>query len=93
MHKNIDLSSGKNGMITSAKGKLVIVDNQYLHVELEDGRIILTPMAWYKELLNASLKQLGNYRFICDGTGIEWPDLDYHLSIEGMLVNQMKKAA
>ncbi|WP_374235331.1 MULTISPECIES: DUF2442 domain-containing protein [unclassified Thiocapsa] len=27
----------------------------------------------------------GNYSFICRGTGIEWPDLDYHLSIESML--------
>ena len=31
------------------KGKTVHFDDRYLHVELEDGRIILTPMSWYKD--------------------------------------------
>jgi hypothetical protein len=30
-----------------AKGKSVHFDDRYLHVELEDGRVILTPMSWY----------------------------------------------
>lgn len=77
----------------SAKGKSVRFDDQYLHVELEDGRIILTPMMWYRELQEASIRQLTNYRFICGNTGIEWPDLDYHLNIESMLVSQLKKVA
>ena len=38
------------------KGKSVHFDDWYLHVELEDGRIILTPMSWYKELQEASFK-------------------------------------
>ncbi|MCC7220518.1 MAG: DUF2442 domain-containing protein, partial [Candidatus Contendobacter sp.] len=46
-----------------------------------------------KELQNASLLQLKNYEFICQGTGIEWPDLDYHLSIESMLLSQIQKKA
>ena len=40
------------------KGKEVHFDDRYLHVELEDGRIILTPMSWYKELPAATFKQL-----------------------------------
>jgi hypothetical protein len=64
-----------------------------LHVELEDGRVILTPMLWYKELQEASLKQLANYRFICKGCGIEWPELDYQLSIESMLMADSKQHA
>jgi len=73
-------------MTTSIKGKSVRFDDRYLHVELADGRIISTPMLWYKELQNATYKQLSNYQFICGSTGIEWPELDYHLSIESMLV-------
>lgn len=80
-------------MSISIKGKSVHVDDRYLHVELEDGRIISTPMAWYKELQEATLKQLANYQFICQETGIEWIDLDYHLSIEGMLLSQAKQIA
>lgn len=70
--------------MSSLKGKAVHFDERYLHVELIDGRIISTPMHWYPDLQHASLKQLMNFRFICRGTGIEWPDLDYHLSIEAM---------
>ncbi|HAE41154.1 MAG TPA: DUF2442 domain-containing protein [Candidatus Riflebacteria bacterium] len=80
-------------MNTSAKGKQVGFDGRYLRVELEDGRVILTPISWYGELMTASLQQLRNYRFICNKTGIEWPELDYHLNIESMLVSQVEKAA
>lgn len=37
------------------------------------------------ELENASIKTLGEYRIICDGTGIEWEALYYQLSVESML--------
>jgi hypothetical protein len=75
------------------KGKSVHFDDRYLHVELEDGRVILTPMSWYKELQTATFKQLSDYQFICQGTGIEWSALDYHLSIESMLLSQSKQEA
>ena len=80
-------------MNISIKGKSVHFDDRYLHVELEDGRVILTPMSWYKELQTATFKQLSDYQFICQGTGIEWAALDYHLSIESMLLSQSKQEA
>ncbi len=80
-------------MNTSISGKSVTFDNRYIHVELVDGRIISTPLSWYPELLNASVNELGQYRFICQGTGIEWEALDYHLSIESMLIGQRHQAA
>ena len=67
------------------KGKEVHFDDEYLHVKLEDGRIISTPIEWYKPLKNASISELKNYKFICMGTGIEWESIDYHLNIESML--------
>ena len=79
--------------MSSLKGKIVRVDERYLHVELKDGRIISTPMSWYPELQRATLTQLANYRFICRGTGIEWPELDYHLSIEAMFAESRQEKA
>ncbi|OQW99876.1 MAG: hypothetical protein BWK73_49665 [Thiothrix lacustris] len=73
-------------MNTLIKGKAVHLNDQYLTVELDDGRVISTPMNWYKELQAASFTQLKNYQFICQRTGIEWAELDYQLSIESMLV-------
>jgi len=80
-------------MNTLVKGKSVHFDDRYLHVELEDGRLISTPMSWYKELQEASVKEVSNYIFICQETGIEWPGLDYHLSIESMLNLQVQQRA
>jgi hypothetical protein len=86
------MNSRTNGM-SSLKGKAVHFDERYLHIELEDGRIISTPIAWYPELQQATLNQISHYHFICRGTGIEWPDLDYHLSIESMFVESRETKA
>ena len=74
-------------MTTLISGKDVRLDSQYLHVELADGRIISTPLSWYRELQAADDAQRAQHQFICGGTGIEWPQLDYQLSIESMLVS------
>jgi len=79
-----------NGLI---KGTEVHFDEEYLHVKLEDNRIISTPLEWYEPLKNASISQLKNYKLICLNTGIEWEDIDYHLNIENMLEGSLKKVA
>lgn len=66
-------------------GKAVHIDDQFLHVDLKDGRRISTPLNWYPTLEKASIAEINNYHFICDNTGIAWENLDYHLSIESML--------
>lgn len=78
------MSLKKNGM-PILRAKNVSFDENYLSVTLEDGRIISTPLKWYKELENASIKELKNWHFICDNTGIEWENLDCHLSVISML--------
>jgi len=79
-----------NGLV---KGKEVHFDEEYLHVKLEDDRIISTPLNWYEPLKNASISQLKDYNLICLNTGIEWESIDYHLSIENMLESSLKKVA
>ncbi|MCK9209859.1 MAG: DUF2442 domain-containing protein [Ignavibacteriaceae bacterium] len=72
--------------MNTLKGKKVSFDDSYLNVELADGRIISTPITWYPELKRATFEQLKNYKLICRNTGIEWSELDYHLSIESMMM-------
>jgi len=79
-----------NGLI---KGKEIHFDDIYLHVMLEDKRIISTPLEWYEPLQKASIEQLKNYKLICLDTGIEWEDIDYHLNIESMLEVSERKVA
>jgi len=75
------------------KGREVHFDDEYLHVKLEDNRIISTPMQWYEPLKNASISQLKDYKLICMNTGIEWESIDYHLNIESMLEPSLKDVA
>ena len=76
------------------KCKEVRIDHEYLHVELEDGRIISTPLNWYRPLLSANEEQKRNYKLIGRKTIIEWPNLDLHLDIEEMFrVDRKEEAA
>ena len=79
-----------NGLV---KGTEVHFDDEYLHVKLEDGRMISTPMDWYEPLKKATLAELKNYKLICMNTGIEWESIDYHLNIESMLERSSTQAA
>ena len=54
-----------------------------LIVTLADGRKIVTPLAWYPRLQQASPAQRANYEIM--PIGIHWPDIDEDLSIAGML--------
>ena len=54
-----------------------------LHVQLQDGRVIATPLAWYPTLLNATPEQRAHTTFSL--SGIHWTELDEDLSVAGML--------
>ena len=56
-----------------------------LTVELMDGRALTVPLAYYPTLLHATDEERKNCQPIGAGYGIEWPDLDYHLSVEGLI--------
>ena len=63
----------------------VSVSSKHLTVELADGRRVLIPLTWYPRLLNASKAERQNWRLLGDGYAIEWPDLDEHIGVEGLL--------
>ena len=54
-------------------------------VVLEDGRELSIPLEWFPKLRNASENELNNWRFICDGEGIYWKELDEDILIENLL--------
>ena len=68
-----------------AKVKNLVIRHDTLTVELTDGRGISVPLTWYPTLLQATAKQLRDWKTCGAGTGIHWLALDYHLSIEGLL--------
>jgi hypothetical protein len=65
--------------------KKVWFDHDQLFVELNDDRIIGTPINWYPNLRKGTLSQIQNYEIKGEGTYIHWPELDEDLSAEGFL--------
>lgn len=70
----------------SAQG--VVVTNDELTLRLADGRRISAPLAWYPRLLNATDAERQRWRLLGDGYAVEWPDLDEHIGVEGLLAGR-----
>lgn len=66
----------------------VLVTNEKLIVNLTDGRSLTIPLSWYPRLLYAIPQERQNYQLLGDGYAIEWPDLDEHIGIEGLLAGR-----
>ena len=66
----------------------VIVTDEELIVDLTDGRRIIVPLAWYPRLLYASPDERQKWQLLGGGYAIEWPDLDEHIGIEGLLAGR-----
>ena len=66
----------------------VEVTEDTLTAELDDGRAISVPVAWYPRLQEATAAERENFRLIGGGEGIHWPDLDEDVSIENMLLGR-----
>jgi len=63
----------------------VAVTADDLSVRLADGRRVVVPLAWYPRLLYASEAERQHWQLLGDGYAVEWPDLDEHIGIEGLL--------
>ena len=63
----------------------VHVTDDSLSIDLLDGRSLTVPLAWYPRLLDASETERNNFRIVGGGFVIHWPDLDEHLSSQGLL--------
>jgi hypothetical protein len=69
-----------------ARAQRVSVSEDTLTVDLQDGRTVSVPIAWYPRLANGTREERQNWRLIGSGQGIHWPDLDEDISVEGLLL-------
>ncbi len=81
-------------MITSAtekshvKAQSIEVTEDSIIVDLNDGRTISAPIAWFPRLQQGNMDERNNFRFIGKGEGIHWPDLDEDISVENLILGQ-----
>ena len=66
----------------------IVMKKDKFEVALDDGRSLLIPIAWYPRLLHATAKERRNWRLLGNGYAIEWPDLDEHIGVEGLLAGR-----
>src|SRR5271169_4732626 len=79
-----------NLVIDSAASRATAVrlTEDTLVVDLADGRTVSVPLAWFPRLLQGSPEERANHRFIGEGEGIHWPDLDEDISMENILTGK-----
>ena len=68
-------------MSTSARA--VRFDDDSLWVDLDDGRVVGVPLAWFPRLLAATPEQRSAFEL--SPRGIHWDALDEDISIDGLL--------
>ena len=63
----------------------VQVTDDEIIAQLSDGRTISVPLAWSWRLSEATVEERSNFRLVGAGEGIQWPDIDEDISVQGML--------
>jgi hypothetical protein len=66
----------------------VEVSEDTLIMDLDDGRSVSVPLAWYPRLLHATAEERLHWRIIGDGDGIHWLDLDEDISVENIIMGK-----
>ena len=64
------------------------VTGESLTVRLRDGRSLSVPLAWYPRLAQATEAERVSWHLIGGGYAIEWPALDEHIGVEGLLAGR-----
>jgi len=64
------------------------VTAETLTVAFADGRSLSVPLVWYPRLAQASMAELANWHLLGGGYAMEWPDLDEHIGVMGLLAGR-----
>lgn len=77
-----------SSLTAEIRAQKVVITDDSVTVELNDGRSISVPLAWYPRLLHGTLEERNNWRPIGNGEGINWPNLDEDISVENLLLGK-----
>src|ERR1035441_9827714 len=71
--------------LKEALAQSVSVSDDALVADLEDGRTITVPLAWFPRLAGGRPAGGAQRGLIGDGEGIHWPELDEDISVASLL--------
>lgn len=66
----------------------VHISDDTLTVDLDDGRTIAVPIAFYPRLAHGTPAERAHFELSAAGHGIHWPDLDEDIGVEGLLLGR-----
>jgi len=74
--------------VSTAKASSLTISHEMLTVELDDGRTLSVPQAWYPRLQRWTARERSKWRLLGGGEGIHWPELDEDISVAGLLAGK-----
>jgi hypothetical protein len=77
-----------SSLTADVRAQNVVITADTLIVDLNDGRSISVPLAWYPRLLQGTPEERNNWRLIGNSEGIHWPALDEDISVENLLLGR-----
>ena len=80
------MTSSLDPMSISPEPLGVRFDDQSMWVELEDGRTVGVPLAWFPRLFHATIEQRQDY--FLSRCGIHWEEIDEDISVAGLLAGR-----
>ena len=72
----------------SSSAKSVWFDQDTLWVDIDDGRTVGVPIAWFPRLMTATPEQRSQCRISASGAGLHWEELDEDISVAGLLAGR-----
>lgn len=78
-------------MSISARATAVRFDEYSMWVDLDDGRTLGVPLAWFPRLLHATPEQRAQATI--SPSGLHWEELDEDISIAGLLAGRGDQTA
>lgn len=73
-------------LMTTPMAKSLRFDDDTLWVDLEDGRQLGVPLAYFPRLLKASPEQRTRFVISGGGTGLHWDAIDEDISVPALMM-------
>ncbi len=75
-------------MKTFVDANNISISDNSLSAELNNGRTVTVPLAWFPRLLHGTPEERNNWRMIGRGEGIHWTELDEDISVENLIMGK-----
>ena len=82
------MNGTNSAVVALARVLKVKVTDDTLSIDLEDGRSVSVPIGWYPRLANGTPAERANLQISGAGYGVNWPDLDEDIGVEGLLLGK-----